>query len=344
MKEIWAAMTIAFGGLGASIAGAAEIHTLKLHHFVPVKAPLHAGFLVPFSERVKAASGGRLIIDIAPNMELGGKPNELLGQVVDGSVDMVMTLPGFTPGHFPRSEVFELPFLATENILASGIFWDMIEADFQWNEYSDVRLLAGWVHGPAAIHSKVEIQSLEDVADLTLQTFTAQSTALLQALGANASQVSPRAAVKAMAAGETDAIAMPWEPTPSLGVADLVDYHVEFEGSAKLYTATHILAMNPAAYAALPPDLQDVLDAEAGRTLSIAAASIMKAASERGRDVAAEAGNTFVVMDYQEVKRWVDAAQRTWDAWTLKTVMDHQFDGEALIKKVLMVFAEKGVG
>ena len=45
-------------------------------------------------------------------MQLGGTPPQLYDQARDGVVDLVWTLPGNTPGRFPISETFELPFVA----------------------------------------------------------------------------------------------------------------------------------------------------------------------------------------------------------------------------------------
>ena len=48
-------------------------------------------------------------VEIFPAMSMGGKPGELYSQVRDGTADIVWTLLGYTPGVFPRTEVFELP-------------------------------------------------------------------------------------------------------------------------------------------------------------------------------------------------------------------------------------------
>jgi TRAP-type transport system periplasmic protein len=45
-------------------------------------------------------------------MQLGGAPPQLYDQARDGVADIVWTLPGNTPGRFPRIEVIELPFIA----------------------------------------------------------------------------------------------------------------------------------------------------------------------------------------------------------------------------------------
>ncbi len=85
--------------------------TLKLHHFLPPVSNGHAKMLAPWAKKVETASGGKIKIDIFPSMQLGGTPPQLYDQARDGVVDIVWTLPGSTPGRFPSTEVFELPFI-----------------------------------------------------------------------------------------------------------------------------------------------------------------------------------------------------------------------------------------
>ena len=71
--------------------------------------------LEPWVAQVEKNSGGRVKIDIFPSMTLGGAPPQLINQVRDGVVDLVWTVNGYTAALFPRSEVFELPFIHTNN-------------------------------------------------------------------------------------------------------------------------------------------------------------------------------------------------------------------------------------
>ncbi len=63
----------------------------------------------PWAKSIEEASDGRIAFEIFPAMALGGKPPELYSQVRDGVADVVWTVTGYTPGTFPRIEVFELP-------------------------------------------------------------------------------------------------------------------------------------------------------------------------------------------------------------------------------------------
>jgi hypothetical protein len=72
--------------------------TLKLHHFLPPVSNGHAKMLAPWAKMVEQDSGGKIKIDVFPSMQLGGTPPQLYDQARDGVVDMVLTLPGYTPG------------------------------------------------------------------------------------------------------------------------------------------------------------------------------------------------------------------------------------------------------
>ena len=63
---------------------AAQEVTLRLHHFLPAVSNVHRHFLVPWANKVREESGGRLRIQIFPSMQLGGAPPQLYDQVKDG--------------------------------------------------------------------------------------------------------------------------------------------------------------------------------------------------------------------------------------------------------------------
>jgi TRAP-type C4-dicarboxylate transport system substrate-binding protein len=94
--------------------------TLRLHHFLPPASNGQQRFLAPWAQRIEQASGGRLRIQIFPAMQLGGAPPQLFDQARDGVADIVWTLPGNTPGRFPRIETFELPFFASRRAVTNS--------------------------------------------------------------------------------------------------------------------------------------------------------------------------------------------------------------------------------
>ena len=155
---------IGLGLLGAAAlqsAGAADV-TLRFHQMLPPQATIPALAIKPWAEKVEKESGGRIKVQLFPSMQLGGKPPELFDQAKDGVIDLTWTVLGYTPGRFPKSEVFELPFSSGLAEPASRAFQEFVEKHAM-DEYKDVKLIGVHVHGPGLFHSLTPITKLEDL-------------------------------------------------------------------------------------------------------------------------------------------------------------------------------------
>ena len=112
--------------------GAAEF-TLTLHHFFSSKEPAQTMMLRPWADEVEQLSKGKVKINIAPGMSLGGKPSDLVKQAREGKfVDLIWTINGYSGKEFLRSEVFELPFVHTNDPVATNLAMrEMFESDLK---------------------------------------------------------------------------------------------------------------------------------------------------------------------------------------------------------------------
>ena len=152
------ALKTAFAGalaisLGAGAAMAQEV-TLRCQHFLPAKGSVPAFFMAPWAEKIEADSGGRIKVELYPGMQLGGKPPALYDQIRDGVIDCGWALPAYTPGRFPESEVFELPFMTSMSAEASSkAAWEFTEK-YMGERFGDIHVIAVHVHGPGSIHKK----------------------------------------------------------------------------------------------------------------------------------------------------------------------------------------------
>ena len=199
--------------------------TLKLHQFLPAQANVPKLVLDEWIQRVEAAAGGKLKIEHYPSMQLGGKPPELMDQVQDGIVDLAWTVNGFTPGRFPRSEVFELPFLMTNAEATSRAFWELFEKEMKDTDYRDVHLIGGWVHGPGVMHTNTPVRSMEDMKGLKFRIPSRMAGFLLENLGAVPIGMPVTAIPEALSKGVIDGAVIPWEVTTALKVPELVHNH-----------------------------------------------------------------------------------------------------------------------
>jgi TRAP-type C4-dicarboxylate transport system substrate-binding protein len=225
-------------------------------------------------------------------------------------------------------------------VATSLAFWEMVETDFQDNEYADLKVLGAWVHGPGVIHTIDPVTKLEDMKGKTLRGPTRVINDMLSELGATPVGMPLPAIPEALSKGVVNGTVIPWEVTPSIRLTELVKNHTEFGGPEALYTATIVLVMNRAKYDALPDDLRAILDAESGAKLSEFASQIMFDFDKPGRDIAVAAGNNIIQLDEAEVARWKDAAQPVIARW-LAEMAEKGIDGQALIDRAKALIAEK---
>ena len=119
----------------AQVALAADL-TLRFHQMLPPQATIPAKAIVPWGQKIEKESGGRIKVQNFPTMQLGGKPPELFDQAKDGVVDIIWTVLGYTPGRFPKSEVFELPFTSGSAEVSSRAFQAYVEKNAM-DEFKD---------------------------------------------------------------------------------------------------------------------------------------------------------------------------------------------------------------
>jgi len=305
--------------------------TLKVHHFLPPGSTTHAKMIVPWCAKVEAESRGRLRCQIFPSMQLGGSAPQLYDQVRDGVADIVWTLPGYNAGRFPSMEVFELPFMITDAQSASRAAWQFYDKHGR-NEFREVRPLAVHVHDAGYLHTRERpVRVLEDFRGMKLRAPTRQTNKLLAALGATPVSMPVTGLADAMSKGVLDGAMVPWEVVPAVKVQEVARFHTETDPNVPaLYTAVFLFAMNPKTYAALPDDLQAVIDRNSGLDLSSQVGRLWDEQTAPARKLATDRGNTVIVVPAAELVRWQRAAQPVAIEW-VSDMKRRQIDGDALL-------------
>ncbi|MBT8408172.1 MAG: TRAP transporter substrate-binding protein [Alphaproteobacteria bacterium] len=314
-------------GLTATTAVAQEV-TLRLHQFLPAQANVPKNILDPWADGIEEASGGRIEIQRFPAMQLGGTPPQLIDQAIDGVADIVWTVAGYTPGRFPRAEVFELPFTMTNAEAASRAYWQLAEETMMDKDFKDFKVLGLWVHGPGVIHSKDPITTPEELNGVKLRAPTRMTNKLFETMGATPVGMPVPAIPEALSKGVVDAAVIPWEVTGALKVPELVSNHTEF-GDETLYTTTFIFAMNKARWDSLPDDLKEIMDSNSGLEFSAFAGKQMQADDAPGRQSAVDGGNNIITLSPDQIAEWKTASQEIASGWIAE--MDEKgLDGTGL--------------
>lgn len=324
----------AFAAMGATSAMSQEV-TLKLHQFLPAQANVPKLILDVWADKIEEASEGRIKIDRYPSMQLGGKPPELMDQAIDGVADIVWTVVGYTPGRYPSTEVFELPFMMTDARAVSRAYWEMFETHMKDTEFKDLKILGTWVHGPGLIHTTDPVETPDDLRGMKIRGGSRSVNSLLTELGATPVGMPVPAVPEGLSKGVIDGTTIPWEVTAALKVPELVTNHTEFTGKA-LYTLTFVLAMNKPKFDSLPADLQKIIDDNSGLEFSVFAGGTQADADGPSREMALDMGNNVITLDAAQTAVWRERAQPIYDSW-LADMTEKGIDGQALIDEATML-------
>jgi TRAP-type transport system periplasmic protein len=327
-----AAMTVLASG------ALAQTVTLRFHQMLPPQATIPARAIKPWADKVEKESGGRIKVQLFPSMQLGGKPPELFDQAKDGIVDLIWTVLGYTPGRFPKTEAFELPFSTGSAETSSKAFQEFVETNAM-DEFKDVKLIAVHTHGPGLFHSKDPITKLEDLKGMKVRGGSRVINIMLEQLGATPVGMPVPAVGEALSKGVISATTIPWEVVPALKVQQIVKNHTGFSGDKGLYTQTFAVAMNKASYDKLPADLKKVIDANSGQVAATLFGRAMDDGDKAGLATAQKAGNNIITLDAAETARWQRAAAGVRAVW-YKEVAGKGIDGPKLAAEAERLIAK----
>ena len=312
IKKLSLIIIISFlGTLGAF----AEQVVLKYHSFLPMPHSANSKFVKPWSERLSSQSNGEIKVEIYPSMQLGGKPPQLVDQVREGVVDLIWTVAGYTPGRFPRLEVFDLPFIASTAFATSQASQEFAET-LGKSDLSEYKVLAVHVHAPGTIHTQNKlIKSINDFRGLKMRGPTREITKMLDSLGATPVGMPVTQVASSLSKGVIDGMVVPWEVMPSFKLHELTKAHTEVSGNRGLYTTPFLFLMNKARYESLSVKHKEIIDKNSGMVLAEIAGRLWDEIEMPARKLAVEAGGEFHELSGQALEEIKAVASQVTDSW-----------------------------
>lgn len=333
-------LAVATACAALSTGASAQTINLKLHHFLGPKAPAHSKMLVPWAERVQKSSGGKVKIEVFPSMTLGGKPPQLINQARDGVVDIVWTVNGYTAGLFPRSEVFELPFVHTNSAVATNLAMRDMYEQYLKSEYSGVHPLFLHVHAGQGIHMvDKEVRKPEDLAGLKMRVPTRTGAWIIEALGAAPVSMPVPALPQALAKKVVDGAFIPWEIIPPLKLQDMTKFQIEGQNRVRFGTTTFQVSMNQARWNSLPADVKTAFEANSGAAWVREVGEIWTKSEDFGIGLAVKAGNKHIQLTDAELAAFRVKLEPVVERW-IKEVKGQGIDGAALVKTAREMIAK----
>jgi len=328
--------------LAALSAGAgAQPITLKLHHFLGPTSPAQVKMIEPWVQQVERASGGKVKIEVYPSMSLGGKPPQLINQVRDGVVDIIWTVNGYTPELFPRSEVFELPFVHTNNAVATNLAMrDMFNSGAIADDFKGIKVMYLHVHAGQAIHMvDKEVHKPDDLKGLKMRIPTRTGAWIIQALGASPVAMPVPDLPQSFSKKVVDGAFIPWEIIPALKLQEMTKFLIEGRNKVRFGTTTFQVSMNPGSWAKLPADVQKAFTDSSGEAWVREVGKIWTDSEEVGLNIATKAGNKHVQLSDAEMAAFRTRLEPVVDRWVAE-VKEKGIDGQALVKTARELIAK----
>ncbi|MCS5608245.1 MAG: TRAP transporter substrate-binding protein [Alphaproteobacteria bacterium] len=314
-------------------ASAQEV-TMRLHTFVPAVSRSFKN-VTWWAKQVEKKSGGRIKIKLFPSRQLGGKPSELYDQARRGFVDIIYSLPGYSPGRFPRSEVIELPFVSGKSprIISPAI--QSIYDPWLKDDYKDIHPILIFSAGSMGLFSHKPLNKLDDLKGLKVRVSGRVLGEAFKAIGAMPVGIPGIKMAEAFQRNVIDTVLTAWTislPTKIVRMAK----HFVLPG---LSNPVLMLVMNKKSYAGLPADLRKAVDSTVGMPLAKEFGARWEKDDLPGLGVAKKSGKPFRALTADEKKRWASATRKVIAGW-ISDMKKKGIDGDGLIKAARAAIAK----
>ena len=280
-----------------------EVYTLKLSNHAPPVHHQHAVTFLGWAKELEELSGGRLKLDIYPAEQLG-KLSQQYNLVRRGDVDIAMFLHGIPAGRFPLMELTHLPLLFDSGEQASRVLMDLVP-EYLEAEHRGVKILYLFGHAPGVIHTNSRpVRTPEDLQGMRIRHPSAVIGEALRAWGASPAGMPPGEMAENLDKGVIDGLVIPYDGVLGFRLAPYVRYSTEVFS----YVTSFAVVMNPASYAALPPDLQRLIDATTGPAKAREIGARWDAMEVPGKRYMQEGGVEIIELGAAERARFTEAA------------------------------------
>ncbi len=309
----------------------AKTYELKFAYGTPSKASLVSAYLVPWTESITQATGGRVTITHYAEDSLV-KSEQLWDALLSGTTDMALIEPEFNAGLFPISEVGSLPMLFPNPVVAAKVYWDVIQ-EFAKDEWKDAQVLGVTVISGAQYAGNKPVKLPADLKGLRMRSGGKVETWIINALGATPVEISTGDLATSMERGLADGAFVSYSLMLSTGLKDVTKYRTEGD----FFYRCWVLVMNKERWESLPADVQQAIMSVSGQE----AAAKYTDANEKatlGAKKAVEGSDKgqgkppIYVLSAEEKAQWQQALMPVWGKWVESLGADKP--GQAVIDRI----------
>jgi TRAP-type C4-dicarboxylate transport system substrate-binding protein len=274
----------------------------------------------PWAEKISKMTNGKVKVTFFPGGALGKMPDHY-DLAEKGITDISYTLQDYTPGRFPLTSVFELPFMITTATQTSRAMWKTYEKfpEFQ-KEYEKVKLLALFCHPSGGFNTvKKPVRAIGDLKGMKFRTASPHVTEALKIFGAVPVNMPVTETYTALERGVIGGTVLPWEGNFVFKLAELLKYGTETE----FYTMSMMVVMNKRKWNSLPEDVKKAIDETTGMVMSENAGKVFDDTNVPMKNLCIKKGMQVLQLPLEEKKKLEALSMPIRKQW----VMDMQSKG-----------------
>jgi len=221
-----------------------------------------------------------------------------------------MSVFSYTMGKFPLLEVLDLPLGSRTGYAATRLVNDFYK-QFKPKELDEVKVMYLMAHGPAFIHTRKPVNTLEDLKGMKIRG-TGTTTKIVANLGATPVAMPMPDTYDALNRGVVDGVVCPFEALDGWKLGEVIKSTTQDYGAS--YNLAFFVVMNKDKWNALPPDVQKIIEQineewieKHGRNWD--------AIDKPGMDLSLKLGNKIISLSAEENAKWAKAVQPLFDEY-----------------------------
>ena len=336
MKKMYLRAILTWMCLGLMVfctSGSALAETIELKFAQPFspKHTLQIKVFEPWAQKLNQMTNGKVKVTMFPGGALG-KTADHYDLAEKGIADIAYGLHDYTPGRFPLTSVFELPFMVPSATKTSIAMWKIFERypEFQ-KEYRNVKLLALFCHPAGHFNTtKIPIARLSDLKGMKFRTASPLVTKALKMFDAVPVNMPVSDIYLALEKGVIEGTVLNWEGDFVFKLAGLLKYATEVD----FYTMTMMVVMNKDKWNALPADVKAAIDATTGMVMSEEAGRVYDQTRPVMKKLCLEKGMQAIELPASEKEKLEALTEPLREEWVAE-MEARQLPGKAVLQTAL---------
>ncbi len=277
-----------------------------------------------WAKEIERATAGHVRITVFPGGTLT-KDRQCYDGVVKGISDIGMSCFAYTRGRFPVMEALDLPLGYPDGETATRVANAFYEA-FRPSELDDVKVLYLHAHGPGLLHTRKPVKTLADLHNMKIRS-TGLSAKVVEVLGAIPVAMPQGDTYESLQKGVVEGTFSPIEVLKGWRQAEVVKYTTDCNVVG--YTTAMFVVMNKKKWAALPPNVQTIVENTSQKWIDVHGQSWDRMDQE-GREYGVSLGNQILGLTEAQNREWATKVRPIIDAY-VQAAAAKQLDGQAYV-------------